>query len=280
MQRFQDDDERRNVELRLATTEHAHLLICLYKHLPACDELCEHVDAILGLKRLYESNHKWMVQLCQETALPLHLLGHLALLLADPLQSVAEARAAVLHEAHGAEGADADAPHVAQGLQGHARLLELDPFDQLLAHLLRQHPAEVLPVQGPDLRRGAGDLHSGTPWLVKQHRSLTKTSALAEGADCLAIDGHLSFAARQHEEAMPDLPLLENHGTLLIALQHQRVHQAVDLVLCEVPEDRNLPRSQQLLDVVADLFLRVALPDACEAEVQQGLDHGLFRQDC
>mmetsp|Transcript_62676 Transcript_62676/g.175188 ORF Transcript_62676/g.175188 Transcript_62676/m.175188 type:complete len:382 (+) Transcript_62676:329-1474(+) len=221
-----------------------------------------------------------MVQLGQEVALPLDLLGDLAVLFPHPLQGVAHLHAPVLHQPRRAQRARAHDAHVPEAAQLHVRpLLQLQPPHQLLPHEQRHYGRELLLVQRPELRRGARGLQRCSAPLLHEDGSLAEGRARTQRSDELAVDGELHHPLGDDVERHAHLPLPYNRGTAQVVAQRHGADQLVDLRAGERAEQWHLPHDCGLPHVVEDLVVRGAGAQADDARVPEDLREALFLQD-
>mmetsp|Transcript_25472 Transcript_25472/g.73077 ORF Transcript_25472/g.73077 Transcript_25472/m.73077 type:complete len:414 (+) Transcript_25472:1105-2346(+) len=197
---------------------------------------------MLAQKGADKLDHKWVVELCEDTTfngecLLLLFLDRFSLVHA--LQSVAGLRLRRLHHLHDAKAATANDPQAGEGVKIHFRVLEGDAVLHIVEDRSFHHGHEGLLVDLPEfgiLR----DLDRGAPGLMEEESSLPDVVAHAEGAHMLSTDLDRQLAPVDDEELVACLPLGEDNTACCHAQDLQRVCQKVQVVAGERAEDDDL----------------------------------------
>mmetsp|Transcript_59551 Transcript_59551/g.130697 ORF Transcript_59551/g.130697 Transcript_59551/m.130697 type:complete len:270 (-) Transcript_59551:545-1354(-) len=146
------------------------------------------------------------------------------------------------HQVHHSRSPASNDPEMSQVLELEARVLKPDsvPEEIVCQGLLAHYLHEDIPVQGPDLRLIAGDLHSGGSGLVEEDRTFTEVGIPPIATNHCPVNDDLDLALRDHEEVRAPLPLQDDLVALSVKSPLGTTYKLLELTSREMPEDADL----------------------------------------
>mmetsp|Transcript_28392 Transcript_28392/g.74218 ORF Transcript_28392/g.74218 Transcript_28392/m.74218 type:complete len:223 (+) Transcript_28392:1015-1683(+) len=163
------------------------------------------------------------------------------------LQRVPETCLFVLHHRDASEAANPDETDACQFAEHDIGVLKIHALYQLRPQIFREHVQKICLIQAPQHGKVAHDRNSCTARLLEKQASVAEAAVLAERTHNPAVDLNFKHSRSHHVERGAQFALLDDAGASGVAPRHERLENELDLLVGEMPEDRNAVREEHIL---------------------------------